>query len=180
MVKIAVAPFELFIESCIVFVDFCLGVTTTPLVIAFTTSQTVEFSPKCYLVTLVSTTSAVFIFTIVLVLCNWVCIWAISVWICFIFCISWGNICVDWLVSFAVWIGVSSLSLYVGCKTLEISSTSCPTIFYDWKPASATVLSETRWKINIVNPFLPGENITTPTVSKGNIFTPRGITSHYP
>ena len=37
-----------------------------------------------------------------------------------------------------------------------------------------------RWKITIVIPFLPGENITTPTVSKGKNFTPRGITSHYP
>ena len=33
----------------------------------------------------------------------------------------------------------------------------------------------TRWQINIVIPFLPGENITTPTVSKGETFTLRGI-----
>ena len=33
-----------------------------------------------------------------------------------------------------------------------------------------------RWQITIVTPFLPGKNITTPTVLKGKTFTPRGIT----
>ena len=36
-----------------------------------------------------------------------------------------------------------------------------------------------RWQITIVIPFLPGGNITTSTVSKGKINTPRVITSHY-
>ena len=37
-----------------------------------------------------------------------------------------------------------------------------------------------RSQITIVIPFLPGENITTPTVLNGKIFTLRVITSHYP
>ena len=35
-----------------------------------------------------------------------------------------------------------------------------------------------RWQFTTGIIFLTGENITTPTVSKGKKFTPRGITSH--
>ena len=46
MVKIAIDPVELFIESHIVFVAFYLGSTTTPLVIESTLGIALELSPK--------------------------------------------------------------------------------------------------------------------------------------
>ena len=39
---------------------------------------------------------------------------------------------------------------------------------------------QSRWQVTIVIPFLPGKNITIPTVWKGKRFSPRGVISHYP
>ena len=62
---------------------------------------------------------------------NWVFICSISICICWICCISWGNISVGWLVGFTIWIWVSSLSLSFGCKTLAIPSNTYDEIFAD-------------------------------------------------
>ena len=66
MVTIEITPIELFIESRIVFVAFCLGETMTPLDIACTMNTEVEFSPKWNFVALVSTTSVFVISTILI------------------------------------------------------------------------------------------------------------------
>ena len=139
--KIVIYLVELFIESHIVFVAFWLGTTRTALVISRKLILSVSLYPKWYLVTLVVTTSAVVIYTILLMLFNWVCIYVISVCICCIFCRSWGKICVEWMVALAIWNKVSSVSFCVCSKTLIRSSTTCFTICDDWKPASTIVSS---------------------------------------
>ena len=58
MVTIVIAPVEVFIECCCVFLDFCLGATNTPLVISCTVSISVYLSSKWEIVT---TTGDVFI-----------------------------------------------------------------------------------------------------------------------
>ena len=50
VVKISIAPVELFIQIRIVYVAFCPVETTTPLVIAYAMSLAVDFSPKLDLV----------------------------------------------------------------------------------------------------------------------------------
>ena len=51
---------------------------------------------------------------------------------------------------------------------------------YKWILLDRSLWWPPKWQITILIPFFPGGNITTPMILKGNTFTPRGITSHYP
>ena len=141
MVKILTAHVQLFIYNFIVFVDFCLGATTYILVMAWNMSQKYKQLKNRTLLLLFPPLLLLKFQPFLLVFFKWDFICTIGVCICCIFCWSWGKNFVNWMVEFAILIRLSSLSLYVVCKTLVRPSTTCATIFDDCKHAPTTVFS---------------------------------------